>query len=115
MLRLAIAFTWIAAAVVSGGLYPREESAALLAQVGITGSLASLALYGASALDLALGVATLGVRRRGLWTMQIALVLAYTIIITVFLPEQWLHPFGPVVKNIPILAAMAFLRSLESR
>ena len=46
---------------------------------------------------------------------QIALVVAYTIIITIFLPEQWLHPFGPVVKNLPILAAMAWLRALEPR
>lgn len=115
VLRLAIAFMWIVAAVVSTGLFPREASDALLARVGVSGALATLALYGASALDLALGIATLGVRRRLLWTLQIALVLDYTVIITIFLPDQWLHPFGPVVKNLPILAAMMLMRSLEAR
>ena len=115
VLRIAIAFMWIAAAVVSTGFFPREASDALLARAGISGPFATFALYGASALDLALGVATLVVRRRLLWTLQIALVVAYTVIITIFLPDQWLHPFGPVVKNIPILAAMMLMRSLEPR
>jgi uncharacterized protein YbjT (DUF2867 family) len=115
VLRLAIAFMWIAAAVVSAGLFPVEESEVLLAQVGLSGALATLALYGAAALDLALGIATLIVHRRMLWTLQLVLILGYTIIITIFLPAQWLHPFGPVVKNIPILAAILLMRELEAR
>jgi uncharacterized protein YbjT (DUF2867 family) len=115
VLRVALAFMWIAAAVVSVGIYPVDQSMALLAQVGLTGTLATLALYGAAALDLALGIATLLVRRRVSWTLQFVLVLAYTIIITVFLPGQWLHPFGPVVKNLPILAAILLMRELEPR
>jgi uncharacterized protein YbjT (DUF2867 family) len=116
LLRLSLALVWITAGVVSAGLYPVERSLALLAQVGLGGGLALAALYGAAALDFALGIATLAVRRaRWLWAAQAALVVAYTAIVTLWLPEQWLHPFGPVVKNFPILAALALLHATEGR
>ena len=114
VLRLSIALVWIAAGVVSLGPYPVEESLALLARTGITGSFAYVALYGAAALDLALGLATLALRRRRmLWLLQLAVILGYTAIISVALPEQWLHPYGPVVKNLPMLAAILMLYQLE--
>jgi uncharacterized protein YbjT (DUF2867 family) len=116
VLRVAIAATWIVAGVVSAGLYPVEDSLALLARTGLTGSMAYAALYGAALLDVALGIATLAMkRRRILWIFQAALILVYTAIITVALPEQWLHPYGPVVKNLPMLAAIWMLYTLEDR
>jgi uncharacterized protein YbjT (DUF2867 family) len=116
ILRLALAAMWIIAGVVSAFFYPVEDSLALLARTGLTGGAALAALYGAAALDVALGVATLAMkRRRALWAFQFLLVLAYTAIITVALPEQWLHPYGPVAKNLPILAAIALLYAWEDR
>ena len=53
-------------------------------------------------------------RPRGLWTAQILLVVVYTLIITYALPHLWLEPFGPVAKNIPILAVLIFLRQVEA-
>jgi hypothetical protein len=44
-----------------------------------------------------------------------ALVAAYTLIITFFMPEFWLEPFGPVLKNVPILAMLWLLHQLEER
>jgi hypothetical protein len=79
-------------------------------------ALARLLLYAAAGIDIALGVATLILpRRKLLWLAQIALVLSYTLIITVRLPELWLEPFGSVLKNIPILVALAILYELEER
>ena len=115
-LRFSIAFVWIAAGVVSLGLYPVDASLALLAPLGLSGTPAYAALYAGAALDLALGVATLVLpHRRWLWRLQAAVILAYTAIITWFLPEQWLHPFGAVVKNVPILAAIYVLHHAEPR
>ena len=112
----AIALVWIVTGIVSLGLYPVEDSLALLARSGVPASLRPLALYGAALLDLAMGAATLALpRRRWLWLAQIALVVGYTAIITWRLPEQWLHPYGPVVKNLPILAALVLLYTLEER
>jgi hypothetical protein len=116
VLRWSIALVWIWTGIVSLGLYPRTESLALLARTGITGTLADFALYAAAALDLALGAATLLMRhRRLLWLAQFALILGYTAIITVKLPEFWLHPYGPILKNLPMLACIALLYSIEDR
>lgn len=113
LLRIAIALVWIVTGVVSAGLYPVSDSLALLARVGLQGPIALLMLYGAAALDLLLGVLTLLVRRRWLWRVQIALILGYTLVITLWLPEFWLHPYGPVLKNLPMLAALWLLLAFE--
>jgi uncharacterized protein YbjT (DUF2867 family) len=116
LLRVSIAAVWLVAGVVSMGVYPVEESYALLARVGITGSLAPVALYGAAAIDMAFGLGTLFLRdRTRLWIAQAVLIVLYTFTITLFLPEFWLHPFGPLVKNLPILAAIWLMYELEKR
>jgi uncharacterized protein YbjT (DUF2867 family) len=116
LLRASLAAVWITAGVVSLGFYPVADSLALLASTGLTGKAAYVALYGAALLDMILGVATLAMpRQRMLWLVQIALIVAYSAIITACLPEQWLHPYGPVVKNLPILAALVLLYTLEER
>lgn len=118
VLRMALAALWIWTAVVSFGLYPVQDSLALLARVGLHGAAASIALYGAAMLDLLLGLATLWVprgRRGAVWAAQLALVAGYTVLVTLFLPEQWLHPYGPISKNLPIMAAIVLLWALEPR
>lgn len=114
MLRLSIALVWILTGIVSLGLYPVAESYALLARTGITGWLAPVMLYGAALLDLGFGIATLALRRRRwLWIAQLAVIGLYTVIISFRLPEFWLHPYGPLSKNLPMLAAIGVLLALE--
>jgi hypothetical protein len=75
-----------------------------------------LLLVGAIGTDLAFGAMTLlPWRPRWLWPAQIAVVLTYTLIITWRLPLLWLEPFGPVAKNLPILALLLLLQQLEER
>jgi hypothetical protein len=52
-------------------------------------------------------------RRRLLWLAQIALVMGYTLIISIALPEFWAHPYGPILKNLVLIAAMLLLYCLE--
>ena len=106
---------WLIAGIVSLG--PQSgEGLELLRQIGVPAAAAPMLLIGAAIFDLALGVLTLLPRRpRLLWTAQILLVLLYTAIISVFLPEQWLEPFGPVAKNVPILVVLLLLRQLDER
>jgi uncharacterized protein YbjT (DUF2867 family) len=117
-LRLAIAFVWIWTFIVSIGLYPRDQSLELLARVGIEGAWAQLALVGAAVFDLALGIATLLVAARGrarwLWPLQLALIAFYTVAISIAMPEFWLHPFGPLSKNLPMCAAILLLWALDT-
>lgn len=116
VLRVALALMWIWTGIVSLGLYPVEASHALLARVGLHGDAAPIALYGAALLDVVLGVLTLAAParwRRTVWLGQLLLIGGYTALITLFLPEFWLHPYGPILKNLPLLAAIALLWALE--
>jgi hypothetical protein len=116
MLRVSVALVWIWTGIVSLGLYPPAASYTLLARTGITGPLAAVMLYGAAFLDLALGIGSLLLRRRRLlWAAQFALILFYTLVITLRLPEFWLHPYGPVLKNLPMLACIYLLYCFEAR
>lgn len=115
LFRFALAAVWIVTGLLSLGIYPVEASYALLAEVGLHGALASLALYGAAVLDIALGIATLAFPGRWLWRMQLAIMASYTVIISFFLPEFWLHPFGPILKNVPILALLIALDATEGK
>jgi hypothetical protein len=88
----------------------------LLARVGVPAVAAPLLLYGAAVMDLIFGIGTLFLRkRRMLWLAQIAAIALYTLIITWRLPEFWLHPFGPILKNLPMLAGILLLYRLERR
>jgi uncharacterized protein YbjT (DUF2867 family) len=115
-LRFSIAFMWLIAAIVSMGLYPVDASLRLLRDIGVAPTMAPVLLVSAIAIDLVFGVLSLLPRRsKWLWTAQIAVVIGYTLIITWRLPELWLEPFGPVAKNVPILAILLLLHQLEKR
>ncbi|QDQ26998.1 SDR family oxidoreductase [Chitinimonas arctica] len=114
LLRLSIAFVWLYTAWVSIFAYPIADSLALLAAVGLTGTLGTISLYGSALLDLSFGLGTLLLRRRkSLYLAQLALIAFYTIVITVCLPHFWWHPYGPLLKNLPMLAALWLLYVVE--
>lgn len=113
MLRSVLALVWIVTGLLSLGIFSVDESLALLDRVGMTGDFARAVLYGSAVLDMAIGVATLFAPGRWLWRLQFALIIAYTGIIAIFLPDFLVHPFGPVLKNLPILATLVVLDAAE--
>lgn len=113
-LRLALAAMWLGTAWVSLWGFPREGSHALLARLGLQGGLAEAALWSGAVLDALLGVAMLVLpRRRRVYQAQLLLIAAYTVLISLWLPEFWLHPFGPLLKNVPVAAAILALILLD--
>jgi hypothetical protein len=108
-----LAVVWLVSGGIAAFAMPPAQGLELLGQVGMSGAFAHLALYGAAALDVALGMATLLAPGRALWLGQVALVGFYTLVIAWFLPEFLLHPFGPVLKNLPILAILMLLYAEE--
>ncbi len=111
--RLALAAVWLATGILSLGIYPQADSLMLLAHVGLYGYTALIALYLAASMDIALGLLTLFAPRKTLWQFQAALIIVYTLVISIFLPEFWLHPFGPILKNLPILILLGLLHKYE--
>lgn len=115
LLRAALAAVWFGTAIVSTFIYPLSSSLALLGQVGLHGTSALAAFYGAIVMDLAFGLATLLRPGRRLWWLQLLLISFYSVVITITLPEYWAHPFGPILKNLPILAILFILVAEERR
>ena len=114
MLRLSLGLLWLWTGVTSALFYPAEKSYELLAAVGIGGLLAPIALYSAALLDTLLGLALLiAWRVRTVATIQLVMIIAYTALISVALSEQWLHPYGPVSKNLPLIVATLMLIAME--
>jgi uncharacterized protein YbjT (DUF2867 family) len=112
-LRWSIAFIWLVTGIVSA-FVSTAEGFRLLEQIGISGPLASLALYGTAYFEIGLGLATAaGWRLRLLGTIQIILMLGFMAILTWGMPGLWLHPFGPLTKNIPLIAATLVMMALE--
>lgn len=113
-LRLSLAAMWLGTAWVSLWGYPRQASHALLARVGLQGGLADVALWSGALLDALLGIAMLVLPgRRPVYYAQLLLMAGYTVLISLWLPEFWLHPFGPLLKNIPIAGAILALILLD--
>lgn len=115
LMRYTLAAVWLVTGLLSLGIFPQQESLKLLEQVGLRGDAALVALYGAVSMDLTLGILTLARPCRLLWRAQATLVLAYSVIIACCLPEYWLHPFGPVLKNLPILLLLWLLHEYEGK
>jgi uncharacterized protein YbjT (DUF2867 family) len=115
-LRITLALLWIWSGLASAFLAPIDDSLSWLAAAGITGVAAPLVLYGAAALDALLGGALL-INHRTKWVglIQILLMLAYSLVVGIFLPEFLLHPFAPVVKNIPLIVATLMVMAVDER
>lgn len=114
LMRLGMAFIWLWTAMTSWYFYPHAESLAWLRQVGLiehtTFWLASACLF-----DLIMGIASAFFASKRLWQIQFGLIIFYTLAIVIFLPEFLFHPFGPITKNITVLACLVFLSLMEKR
>jgi uncharacterized protein YbjT (DUF2867 family) len=115
-LRICIGLLWLVTGLISIFIFPIESSYSLLAQLGIGKALAPFVLYSAAGLDIVLGLATLAnYRIVAVGILQIIVMLTYVILITVGLPEHWVHPFGAITKNIPLMVATLVMISFERK
>lgn len=100
----SLAFLWGWTALVS--LLAPATGLQLLGELGLPEAARWPALLAGSGIDAAFGVLTLSRPSRRLWLVQMVVIVGYTAIITLWLPHLWLHPFGPISKNLPILALL---------
>jgi hypothetical protein len=115
LLMGVLAAIWFGTALVSAGLFPLQQSLALLAPFGLTGAAASFTLAAAVGLDTLMGLLTLIKPGRRLWWTQLALIGAYSLFIAWRLPEFLLHPFGPILKNLAVAALLLQLLAEEQK
>jgi nucleoside-diphosphate-sugar epimerase/uncharacterized membrane protein YphA (DoxX/SURF4 family) len=114
LLRIVIGLVWIWSGIVSALLYPQPLALELLHEIGIPDGIDIYLLYVASFLDIALGVLTIiGCCLQGILPLQIVVIIVYTLLLTLLAPYHWLHPFGPILKNIPLVIAIYILEKME--
>jgi uncharacterized protein YbjT (DUF2867 family) len=113
--RWSLAALWIATALSSFGLYPVEQSRELVALIGLRGAGADAAIHGGAALDLLLGALLLLRWRVPLVGMaQLVSMAIFTALATRLPAEYWLHPFAPLLKNLPVAALVLLVIAMES-
>lgn len=99
----SLAFVWVFTGLTSVFFAP-EVGFDILASADITGLVAQAAVYGGGALDVALGLWILTRRYVRLCCLvQVSVILVYSALLTLIDASFWLHPFGPVTKNFPII------------
>ena len=113
ILPVLLALVWLAGGIVSLAFAPPDLIATWLTRVGLTGLAATATLWAGSLADIAIGIAVLA-RVRGAALAGVALMLAYTAILTAVAPELWADPFGPLVKNIAMLGLSLAVHAKEA-
>lgn len=82
----------------------------IMAELGVSGWPAALAVIGGALADAALGIGMLLRRWRPIvLRAQLALMLGYMLVISLWLPHYWFDPFGSVAKNLVLLVGTLWL------
>lgn len=109
LLLAVLALIWLGTAVVCAG--PGYDwGLRIMAEIGVYGWAATVAVVSGALADAALGIGLLLRRwRRRALRVQLALMLGYTLIISLWLPHYWFDPFAAVAKNLVLLIATLWL------
>jgi hypothetical protein len=104
--RWSLVALWWGTALVSalgwGGI-----SHALMSEAGLVPAAWVSPLVAAGiALDVAMGAWLVWRPGAAACRAGIVVVLGFTVLATLLVPEAWLHPFGSLLKNLPIVALM---------
>lgn len=114
LLRYSLIFVWLTTALVSV-LELHGQSAQLLAGIsGLDPASGSMLILGGAGVDAVLGLALWLRPSRVIYLAALALMLVMTVVATVLSPWLWLHPLGPLTKNIPIAAVLLILARKNS-
>ncbi len=99
--RIVLSFIWLFTALVS--VINFEQSQTLIRALPLSENLQMIAIFAGAALDAVLGVLTWCWPCRRLWQLQIGVIVIYTVLISLFDPIWWLHPYGALSKNLAVL------------
>ncbi len=107
--RYSLALLWIFTGLTSI-YFDYQTGYELLINFGLSDSITRAFIYSAAILDIGLGFWILSNKQMKLcYVIQIVVITSYTILLTIIEPSYWLHPFGPVSKNLPIIMLILIL------
>lgn len=106
-LKAVLIFMWLASAWL-GLVHGAAQTEALVRSLGLPEDVADPLRIGSSALDIAIaGLLLFGRSAARSALVQLVVVFGYTVVIGCALPQLWLDPLGPLLKNLPILLVIA--------
>lgn len=109
--RLSLALLWIFTGLTSL-FFDYTTGYQLLVSSGFSDSITQLLIYSGSILDISLGIWLLSNKStKSCYSTQIIVITGYTLLLTIIEPSYWLHPFGPLTKNLPVIMLVLMLRS----
>ena len=115
LMHASLVIVWLGTALVSA-LEHKGLSARLLADAGILDTRwQALLVWSGLLADLAVGLALWLRPGRSSYLAALALMLAMTVTASVLQPALWLHPLGPLLKNLPIAAMLLHLMSAHAK
>lgn len=103
-LRYSLVAVWLGTAA-SSALEWHGMSRQILLDAGVTEHHALL-IGGGTVVDAALGLALWLRPGRAAYASALLMMLVMTLTATWLQPDLWLHPLGPLLKNLPIAAAL---------
>ena len=106
--RASLIAVWLGTAAVSA-LTANSQGATLLRAGGVPEALHPWLIATGTAVDLLVGLAMWLAPSRRVYGTALAVMTMMTLVATVIDPSLWLHPLGPLLKNLPI-AAMLWAR-----
>ncbi len=110
-MHLSLIAVWLGTALVSA-IEHRGLSVQVLADAGIHDARWQTFLIWSGLLaDLAVGLALWLLPGRKSYLVALLLMAAMTVLATALQPTLWLHPLGPLLKNLPIAAMLLHLMS----
>ncbi len=109
--RASLIALWLGTAVVSL-LGWQDISRDLLTGTALPPRWQGAVIAAGSAVDALLGLALWRWDRPWAYRACLALLVLMTGVATLLLPSLWLHPLGPLSKNLPIAALLLILQDL---
>lgn len=111
--RYSLALLWVFTGLTST-FFDYQTGYELLINFGFNEAITRAFIYSGAILDIGLGLWILSNRKVKLcYVIQIVVIASYTILLTIIEPSYWLHPFGPVSKNLPIIMLILILHSIS--
>ncbi|TDP72845.1 DoxX-like family protein [Roseateles toxinivorans] len=114
LLRYCLVFVWLATSLVSV-IEWHGQSAELLRAAGMQQpALMDTLILGGAVVDALLGLALWLKPSRRVYLMALFMMVAMTVLASLLRPDLWLHPLGPLTKNVA-LAGLLWVLAIRTR
>lgn len=112
LLRLGMAVIWVTEGVLPKMLFQQPGEVEIAMVLGLSAASAGTLIWVTGLGQALSGLAAMvlrGAPLRWLLLLQLLALIFLPLMVTFVQPQMWVHPFGPLIKNAPILAGTYIL------